>query len=309
MVYSVFKRKVNNRIALWIQNHGKHIPDSLFLKIVFRLRMGYKLNLKHPKTFSEKLQWLKLHDRKPEYTRMVDKYAVKEYVSGLIGEEYVIPTLGVWNRADEINWEELPNQFVLKTTHGGGSGGVVICKDKALLDKNKAIEKLNKSLAEDIYESFREWPYKDVPRRIIAEKYIDPVPMVDDLPDYKWFCFDGEPKYCQVIQDRHKKETIDIFDANWLHQDFIGLNPVAENAIQQPQRPKNLDDHLRIARELSKGIPFARIDLYETNDNTFFGEITLYPASGMGSFRPDDHNYLLGKMLSLPGENGGGGNN
>jgi hypothetical protein len=284
------------------------LPDKVYVKLLYRFSMGRRLNLKNPQTFSEKLQWLKLYDRKPEYTRLVDKYAVKDYVAKKIGEEFVIPTLGVWDKPEDIEWEKLPNQFVLKTTHGGGNTGVVICRDKTAFDYNRAISKLKNSLKEDLYSILKEWPYKNVPRRIIAEQYIDPAPNVKDLPDYKWYCFNGEPKYCQVIQDRTTKETIDFFDSNWVHQEFIGLSSLAEHAAKIPPRPSNLETQIRIAGELSKGLPFSRIDLYETGDHTFFGEITMYPASGFGSFRPDQYDKMLGRMLVLPGERGGGDN-
>lgn len=276
------------------------LPDKPYLSLKFHMNFKRWPNWKNPQTFSEKLQWLKLYDRRQEYTRMVDKYAVKEYVAESIGKEYVIPTLGVWYNPEEIEWEKLPDQFVLKTTHGGGSEGVVICRDKTVFDREKAIDQLNKSLQTDLYKVWREWPYKNVPKRIIAEKYIECKPEIQDLPDYKWYCFDGEPKYCQVIQDRSNKETIDFFDTNWVHQEFVGLNPNANNAATEPSRPKDLDVQIRIARELSKGIPFSRIDLYSIRGKTLFGEITLYPNSGVGQFRPEKWNTQLGEYIKLP---------
>lgn len=282
---------------------GHFFSDETYLRVRFRLLMGKWPNLKNPQTFSEKLQWLKLHDRRPEYTVMVDKYAVKDYVARIIGEEYVIPTLGVWNNPEEIEWEKLPNQFVLKTTHGGGSLGVVVCKDKTKLDKDKTITKLKASMKDDGFRIQGEWPYKNVPRRIIAEKYLEPSPNMKDLPDYKWYCFNGTPKYCQVIQGRSSNETIDFFDTSWIHQDFVGLNPMNgpefNNAIEEPLRPSNLDVQLRITRCLSKGIPFSRIDLYSVDDKVFFGEITFFPFSGFGSLRPQEWNLILGDMIEL----------
>lgn len=293
--------------SVLLEHFGQWIPDKTYIKWMYRLKMGKKLNLKNPTTFSEKLQWLKLYNRRPEYTIMVDKYAVKEYVANIIGSKYIIPTLGVWDRPEDIDWDLLPNQFVLKTTHGGGSSGVVICNDKASFDKEKAVIKLRKSLKQDIYRSLREWPYKNVPRRIIAEQYIEPRPGVKDLPDYKWFCFDGEPRYCQVIQDRTTNETIDFFDTDWNHQEFVGLNavygPFIDTAKVLPVRPENLEIQIKIARKLSKNIPFSRVDLYEIDTNTYFGEITLYPRSGIGIFSPDNYNTLLGQMLKLPAMN------
>ena len=283
---------------------GFFVPDKQYLQVQFSLLMGKKLHLNKPQTFNEKLQWLKLYDRNPDYVRMVDKYAVKDYVAGIIGKEYVIPTLGVWDKAEDIKWDTLPDRFVLKCTHD--SGGLVICKDKSKLDKKAAIKKLKKGLKREYFKVWREWPYKDVPKRIIAEEYIDPTPNVKDLTDYKWYCFDGEPKFCQVIQDRSHIEHIDFFDTEWNHQEFIGLNPKATHATTLPSRPTDLEKQVSIARELSKGMPFSRIDLYQTTDKTYFGEITFYPMSGMGEFRPDQYNDILGQMIKLPGEHRGG---
>ena len=293
--------------------YGKKLSDEKYLKIMYLLRMRHRLNLDNPATFSEKIQWLKLYDRKPEYTQMVDKYAVKDYVAKIIGDEYIIPTLGVWNKPEDIEWEKLPDKFVLKTTHGGGGKSVFVCKDKKTLDKEAIVQNLNKSLQVDIYPMLKEWPYKNVPHRIIAEKYIDPFPNVKDLPDYKWYCFGGEPKFCQVINNRSTKETIDFFDTEWKHQDFVGLNPahgpVFDSAGTVIECPSHLHTHLQIARKLSKDLPFSRIDLYETGDHTYFGEITFYPMSGLGVFKPDKYDEILGQMIALPGEKLGGGDN
>jgi len=270
--------------------------------------MGVKLDLKNPKTFTEKIQWLKLNNRKPEYTTMVDKYAVKKYVADKIGDKYIIPTLGVWNTFGEIDFDSLPGQFVLKTTHGGGSSGVVICRDKSSFDIKEAKQKLDRSLKTNNYWTYREWPYKNVPRRIIAEKFLE-IPDKTDLTDYKFYCFDGEPRYIQVIQDRNTKETIDFFDTEWQHQEFTGLNPVGltpgvPNAETSIVCPDNLDDMLDIARKLSKGIPFVRVDLYQTVEGVYYGEITFYPASGLGCFTPDEWNGHLGDLIKIP-KNGG----
>lgn len=279
---------------------GQWLPDRTYLKLLFRFKMGRKLDLINPKTFSEKLQWLKLYNRRSEYTKMVDKYAVKDLVAKTIGEEYIIPTLGVWNKPEDIEWDKLPNQFVLKTTHGGGSTGVVICKDKTTFDKQIAISKLNASLKMDIYRLFREWPYKNVPKRIIAERYVSPAIDKMDLSDYKWYCFNGVPKYCQVIQDRTSKETIDFFDTNWRHQEFVGLNPKADQAVNPPIRPSHIETQVRLASLLSKSFPFSRIDLYEAENKVYFGEITFFPMSGFGSFKPNRYNDVLGQMITLP---------
>lgn len=295
----LYDRKKIKLVLLYRFSH--FYSDEIFLRKLYRLRMGKELNLDNPQTFCEKLQWLKLYNRKPEYTQMVDKYAVKEYVANIIGEEYIIPTLGIWDKVEDIDWDMLPNQFVLKTTHGGGSGGVIICKEKATLDINIAKKKLKRSFKQDIYTNLREWPYKNVKRRIIAEVLLTD-DTYDDLPDYKFFCFNGKPKYCQVIRNRNTKETIDFYDMDWNHMPLVGLNPIAENGSTQVARPLHLDNMIDICQNLSKGIPFSRIDLYIVNEKVFFGEITFFPASGMGRIRPEEWNYKLGGLIQLPTE-------
>lgn len=278
------------------------LPDKLYLSLRYRFLMGCWIDWKNPQSFMEKIQWLKLYDRRSIYTTMVDKYSAKEYVASIIGDEYIIPNLGIWDTPNNIDWDSLPDQFVLKTTHGGGSCGVIICKDKSLFDREKAIDKLNKSLGLDIYTSFREWPYKNVPRRIIAEQYISPSSSVitSDLADYKFFCFNGEPKYCQVIRNRSELETIDFYDMDWNHQEFVGLNPVAKNGFEPVPRPICLNVMCEICRKLSKDIPFLRVDLYLIDNKIYFGELTFYPASGIGSFTPREWQYKLGALIDLP---------
>ena len=419
------------------------LPDKIYLSLKYYKAFGRWPNWKNPQTFSEKLQWLKLYDRKPVYTTLVDKFAVKRYVADTIGEEYVIPTLGVWDKPEDIEWDKLPNRFVLKTTHGGGNEGVVICRNKSTFDRDKAIRLLNESLKTDLYIVWREWPYKNVPKRVIAEEYIEPRPDIKDLAnykffcfdgkvkglfvaterqnpneevkfdffdaefnhlpfrqghdharitpkkpenfelmkktaeqlskgmhhvrvdlydlggkvlfgeltlfhfsgmvpfepeewdkrfgdmltlpgkklegviirqlqdnslqlsnpdltDYKWYCFNGVPIYCQVIQDRSTKETIDFFDKDWKHQDFVGLTPFMVNAQRIPSKPSNLDKQINVASKLSKGIPFCRIDLYNVEERIIFGEITFYPNSGVGCFSPSEWDIKIGNLLILP---------
>lgn len=286
-----------------VKNFLRFLPDKLYISLRYRCQMGYWVNWKHPKTFTEKLQWLKVYNHRPEYTMMVDKYAVKQYVADRIGWQHIIPTLGVWDKAEDINWDTLPKQFVLKTTHGGGSGGVVLCKDKMTFDKNVAIVKLNKSMSSDIYSALREWPYKNVKRQVIAEKFMIPNDKLNDptydLTDYKFFCFNGVPKFCQVIRDRHTCESIDFYDMAWNHQGFVGLNPVARNGLTPVARPEHFDEMKGICKTLSANVPFLRVDLYEINGNVYFGELTFYPASGFGHFTPPEWNKRLGELIQL----------
>ena len=284
-------------ISLWMRS-SKLLPDKLYLSVLFRFEMGYWINWKSPQTFSEKLQWLKLYNRKPEYTQMVDKYAVKEYVARLIGEEYIISTLGVWDRVEDIDFETLPNQFVLKTTHGGGGGGVVVCKDKASFDFEAAKAKLQQSMNSDIYHIFREWPYKDVKKRILAEQFIAASGR-HDLPDYKLFCFNGDPKCCQVIAGRESITTIDWYDRAWNHLPFHEPKnyPFSEKGHD---KPNCLNEMWALASKLSQGHPFLRVDFYEIKGTIKFGELTFYPTSGMGGFEPEEWDYTLGDWIKLP---------
>ena len=274
------------------------LPDKLYIKILFRLRMGYWFDVNNPNTFCEKLQWLKLYDRRSEYTRMVDKYLVKEYVSNIIGSDYIIPTLGVWETPEDIEWDNLPNQFVLKTTYGGGSSGVIICKDKAKLDRIQAIKRLKQAMKQDIYKTLKEWPYKNVKRRIIAEKLIETGKEDDGLQDYKFFCFNGTPYYCQVISGRGEKMCIDFFDMDWTHQPFHEPQKYPF-ASQEPKRPINFSQMKRFAATLAEGKQFSRIDFYEAQGQLYFGEITFFPTSGMGGFSPKEFDKKLGEMLIL----------
>lgn len=290
--------KSPKRILIYFLNKSARLfSDKRFLQMKFRLEMGMKLDLDNPKTFNEKLQWLKLYNRKPEYATMVDKYAVKEYVASIIGREHIIPTLGVWNSVDEIDWDSLPNQFVLKTTHGGGGGGVAICKDKATFDRAKAMKTLQKSLNNDIYWNYREWPYKDVPKRIIAEQFMSN--NGKDLEDYKIHCFNGEPKFILVCSNRYGKGAMidDFYSPDWELMDVRRPgHPKSERASKTPQQLKQM---LELSRVLSKNIPFLRVDFYIINSQIYFGELTFFPASGMSKFEPEDWDYTFGNYLKL----------
>lgn len=276
----------------------ERLPDACFLRVKYFLMTGKVLHLRHPKRFTEKMQWLKLYNRKPEYTIMVDKIAVKEYVANKIGRQYIIPTIEVWENVEDINFEMLPSKFVLKTSNGGGSNGVVLCKDKRTLDRRKIVEKLGMALQSDIYKSYREWPYKDVPPRIFAERVVE-MPDDADLPDYKFFCFNGKPYYCQVISNRAEKMSIDFFDKDWHHQSFREPKEYPFAAVS-PTKPKNYEEMWRLATILAEGIPFVRIDFYDTGDAVYFGEITFFPTSGMQVFEPRRWDEIFGSFINLP---------
>ena len=259
--------------------------------------MGYKLNLKNPRTFSEKLQWLKLYDRRPEYTMMVDKVKVKEYVASKVGKQYVIPTLGVWDNPDKIDFGALPERFVLKVNHNSGTG-MYICKDKSKMDVEKVKAELRKGLKENYYKKNREWPYKDVPRRAFAEVYMEDE--YGELRDYKFFCFNGEVKALFIASDRSKGEhavKFDFFDDGFNHLPFINGHP---NADVPPAKPRKFEEMKDLAAKLSKGIPQVRIDFYEVGDRVFFGEMTFFHWSGMKPYEPMEWDYKFGEWVVLP---------
>ena len=275
---------------------GPILPDKFFLSCLVRLRCGYWPNWKEPQTFNEKINWLKLYNRCPKYTTMVDKYAVKDYVANIIGNEYIIPTIGVWDKPEDIVWDKLPDKFVLKTTHGGGNSGVVICKDKTIFDRSKAIEKLNRSLKQDIYRVLREWPYKNVKRRIIAEQFIEGDN--EDLPDYKFFCFDGVVKALFVGTERSTGNVkFDYFDADWNHLDLVQQHPMSGKIIP---KPTNFDEMKEVASKLSKGVPHLRVDLYNAKGKIYFGELTFFHHGGVTPFHPKKWDYIFGSWISLP---------
>ena len=273
--------------------------DALYLKLLFYFVMGKRLDLKHPKTFNEKLQWLKLYNRRPEYTTMVDKYAVKDYVAGKIGREYIIPTLGVWDTPEQIEWDKLPNQFVLKTTHGGGNTGVVICKDKSTFNREQAIAKLNSSLQSDIYVSLREWPYKNVPKRIIAEEYIEDS-RSKELVDYKFFCFNGKVRFFKVDFGRQEgKHQANYYSSDGQLLDFGEVVCPPQKDKQIPM-PTNLQQMISLAETVADNVSFLRVDLYNISGRIKFGELTFYPASGIGRFTLPLWDENIGGWLKLP---------
>lgn len=279
--------------------HGLYdkLSDREFLERCFPACLGYNLNLESPQTFNEKIQWLKLYDRKDEYSLFVDKCEAKKIVEKKIGSKYIIPTIGVWDDPDDIDFDAMPSQFVLKCNHNSGVG-MCICKDKNLINKRKVKANLRKGLRQDYYITAREWPYKNVKRKVLAEQY-----MVDEsgleLKDYKIFCFNGEPKYIQVDFGRFTKHERNLYDVAWKYMGFASLYPTNEN--HEIPKPICLGEMLEIARTLSKGTPFMRVDLYVIGKDIYFGEMTLHHGSGFEPFSPFEWDKKLGDLINLEG--------
>lgn len=274
---------------------GRLLPDELYLKMMYQVKLGRKLNFKEPLYFNEKLNWLKLYDRKDIYTKMADKYEVREIVGKRLGEEYLIPLLGVWEHVEDIDFSKLPEQFVLKCTHDSGS--VIICKDKKNFDKKDALRKLAATMKTNYFYPSREWPYKNIRPRIIAEKY-----MVDEsgteLKDYKIYNFGGEPKLIQVDFGRfvHHERNLYTLDWNYISEEIE--YPTNKNI--QIARPECLEEMLACARLLAKGIPSVRTDFYSINGKVYFGEITFYQEGGFARFSSEAYSKKLGDWITLP---------
>lgn len=286
------------KVCKWLLHFVKpeQIPDKLFLKYQFHYVFGYPLNLKAPQTYNEKLQWLKLYDHNPLYTTLVDKYAVKEWVAERIGEQYVIPTLAAYDDVEQIDITKLPDQFVLKCTHDSGS--VIICRDKKSFDFEEAKRILAKGLKNDFYKKHREWPYKNVPRRIIAEKYIDDG-LSQELKDYKFYCMNGCCKAVLIVTNKTGAgDTFyDYFDSDFNHMDFTKGHPNNPGVVT---KPAGFDEMKVLSQELSKGITHVRCDFYEADGRVYFGEMTFFPASGIIPFRPEEFDYKWGRWIKLP---------
>ncbi|MCI8497481.1 MAG: glycosyl transferase [Clostridiales bacterium] len=272
-----------------------HIPDSIYLRWYYRQRTGRTLHLHPPVRFTEKLQWLKLHDHQPIYSQLADKYEVRRYVADTIGDQYLIPLIGVYDRFEEIDFDQLPNQFVLKCTHD--SGGLVICKDKKSLDRPAAALKIGRCMANNYYYHAREWAYKKIRPRIVCEQY-----MVDEsgteLKDYKIFCFHGEPKLIQVDLGRYAQHKRNFYSIDWELLPMQYVKPSGAEIVVP--KPPHLDEMLDCARKLTCGFPFVRADFYSICGRVYFGELTFHPAAGMGIFTPDSLDEELGTLITLP---------
>lgn len=270
--------------------------DERYLKIQHRLIFRKQLDLDNPTTYNDKLQWLKLYNHRPEFTIMADKLKVKQYVTERIGGQYVVPLLGVWDRPEDIEWDKLPEKFVLKTNHDGGNFGVVVCKDKETFNKTKAIKRLKTSLRRNTYLLGREWPYKNIQRKVLAEQFIEGDETMG-LPDIKFFCFDGKVKLLYMISHNKSDVRQDYFDSDFNPLDLKGLYP---NSLIKPQKPLNFELMKELAEELSKGIPHVRMDFFEANDKVYFSEFTFFPSGGWAAFHPEKYDYILGQYIKLP---------
>ncbi len=297
-------RRLFGRVISILGNRGffHNMDDGKYLKLIYPYFIGTELNLNNPITFNEKLQWLKIHNRKEEFTKMADKYAVREYIAEKIGEEYLIPLVaGPFENADQIDFDSLPNQFVLKCNHDSGS--VIVCKDKNSLDINSTCKSLNRHLKNNLYYGGREWPYKNIKPLIIAEKYMvdeNSDPSFIGLTDYKFYCFNGEPKFVYVskgLGGDHRFAEISFYDLNWKPTGFIrnDFKPIST----QPPKPENFDKMIELASILSKDIPFLRVDLYEINKKIYFSELTFYPSDGFVDFEPKEWNEKIGNLIDL----------
>jgi len=276
------------------------IGDKTFLSIAYYMHTGRRMNWIRPERFTEKIQWLKLYDRKSEYTQMVDKITAKEYVASVIGWEYIIPTYGVWDSFNEIDFDKLPDQFVLKTSNGSGSNGVVVCTDKRKLDKAKAKKQLESSLKCNTYLNLREWPYKNIVPKIFAEQYIcnQEVNEIIDLRDYKFFCSNGECKLFKIDFDRFVGHKANYYNRNG---DLLPFGEVVcpPDPSVKIEIPSDINEMIEIAERLSKGLKLLRVDLYNTGNKILFGELTFYPASGFEKFVPDEGDFEIGKLISI----------
>lgn len=282
-----------NILRRFVVRFSRLYSDRKYLKIVFPWGTGYELNIDHPQTFNEKLQWLKLNYHRPEFSLMVDKAEAKKYVAEIIGEDHIIPTLGVYNSVNEINFRELPEQFVLKCTHD--SGDLIICKDKSKLDREKVFKQLKRGLKFDYFYMGREWVYKSVKHRIIAEKFM--TDNGDELKDYKIFNFGGEPKIIEVDFDRFKDHKRHLYTPDWKRIDATFIYRWDDSIIE---RPKLLEQMLEFAKKLSKGHPFIRTDFYVINEKVYFGELTFYHDNGFGKICPFEFDLEMGKWIKLP---------
>lgn len=297
MRMSNFKNYLINIYEELVLLKRRVVKPERYIRKMFYRRVDYPLNLDNPKTYNEKLQWLKLYWHHPMLPTLVDKYSVKDYVIKEIGEQFVIPTLGVWDNVNDIDWESLPDQFVLKCTHD--SGGIIICQDKSKIDKKAVQRKLKKCLSRNFYYSCFEWPYKDVKPRIIAEPFVYDS-RNGDLKDYKFFCFNGEVKAMFIATERNKKDVevkFDFFDADFNHLPFSQGHP---NSLDVIDKPLCFEEMKSLASKLSHDFPHVRVDFYEVDGKILFGEMTFFHYAGWVKFNPHEWDNIFGNWLNLP---------
>lgn len=300
-LYKIWKYiKKPEKLVCDICNYNNHrfaplIPDKLYLKCLFKKHMGTKLNLSNPTTFSEKMQWLKLYDRRPEYFVMADKAEVKKYVSDKINKEIVIPTIGIYNSVDEVPFDDLPEKYVIKCTHDSGS--TFICSSKSNFDLEEVKKELSKRLSRSFYWFGREWSYKNIKPRIIVEEFI-PDESGNIPVDYKFFCFDGKMEVFKIDYNRFTKRAANYYNKKCEFLDFGKVHSTPDPSIKL-NLPENFEEMVAITEELSKGIPFLRVDLYSVNYRIYFGELTFYPSSGIEHFT-NDGDIIMGNLLKLP---------
>lgn len=284
------------RDLLWffVRHTGPLLSDRTFLKLFYYSKTGHFPNLDNPLTFNEKMQWLKLNNHRDYYHNMVDKHLAKGYIESVIGPGHTLKTYGVWHDTSDIDWNSLPDKFVIKLTADGGGRAVCICRDKSTFDRKAAVKSLRKDFKRDIYKKYREWAYKGGEHRIIAEELLEPDDGGESPRDYKVWCFNGVPRIILVV--RRNVHNADMMDTNWNRLPFWRKYPPSETV---PPRPQNLEEMISIAEKLSKGIPFLRVDMYNERGKVYVGELTFYPGSGTKMFHPDEWNSTIGEWLQL----------
>ena len=268
--------------------------DKTYYQFRHLFKHRERVQLRDPQTFNSKLIWLNLYDRNPEYAAFVDKYEVREYITKRIGEKYLNELYGVYERVEDIDFESLPNEFVLKATHG--SGWIIICDDKTRFDIGRAKKQMQSWLNKNFYDLYGEWIYKELKPRIICERYLRNE-HESGLTDYKIYCFNDTPKFVQVDMDRYQDHTRTYFDLNWQQIHFeLGGCKASSSPIE---KPGSLNEMIEIARVLCRGLKFLRVDLYLVDGKIFFGELTLYSGNGMLNFSPKQYDKKIGELLKL----------
>ena len=297
----VIKKVIKNPLVavarVWMKMSPWISSSELYLKVLYRLKTGHKLNLEHPVTFNEKMQWLKLHSTDPLYTTLADKYEVRKFVADRIGEEYLIPLIGVYDRLEDIDFEALPNQFVMKTTHDSGS--IVICKDKTSFDIEKARKKITNSLKYEYYYKGREYPYKNIKHRIVVEQYMEDKE-TGELTDYKFFCFNGKPEMIFVASERFAGKGVVKFTYFDMDYNVLPIHSSGHDNSKTLAKPDCFDEMVKVLNKLCLDLPFIRIDLYAINHKVYFGEYTFFHDGGIVNLEPDEWNYKLGEKIHLP---------